>query len=101
MEHLPSDYEEHTKYKLSLIKSNKNLKSYLMLLCDKNFSCHVYAKTSVNLKDDPVLQKLIYNLGCEYTVTPMDSDTDFYIEVFRNDTLVDTAQFTDYKRIQE
>lgn len=96
-----SDYKEHTDYKISLIRQENELKNYLMLLCDKNLSCHICIDSTIDLADDPVLKKLIENLNCDHTLTTMDSNKDFYIEVFFEDTLTDTAQFWNYRRIQE
>ena len=96
-----SDYEEYTDYKLSLICQENSLKNYLMLLYDKNLSYTICVSPDSTVMDDPVIQKLLQQLPCEYAVTSMDSSIDFRIEVFHNKNIVDSAQFSGYSRIRE
>lgn len=57
------DYQKYTKYKVSLFKEQKELKSYLMLLNDKNFSYSIYIAESSQLLADSVIASLLENSG--------------------------------------
>lgn len=96
-----SDYAKYTAYKLSLLQGENNLRNYLMLLYDKNLSYDIKINATCEVMDDPLIQKLLYNLNSEYTITSMDSNIDFSIDVFSENKLIDMAQFDNSSRIRE
>lgn len=72
-----------------------------MLLYDKNLSYDIKINATCEVMNDPLIQKLLYNLNSEYTITSMDSNIDFSIDVFSENKLIDTAQFDNSSRIRE
>lgn len=64
------DYEIYTEFKKDNIQKEKELKNYLMLLSDKNFSYGVYFKPWSNLGAHPVLVQLLSGIGIDYTQSP-------------------------------
>lgn len=64
------DYEVYTEFKKENIKKEKELKNYLMLLSDKNFSYGFYFKPWSNLGAHPVLVQLLSGMGIDYTQIP-------------------------------
>lgn len=61
-EHWQEDYETYTAFKHENIKNEKELKSYLMLLNDKNLSYGVYLKWEMDLEEYPVINELLLNM---------------------------------------
>lgn len=56
------DYKKYTAFKHENIKKEKELKSYLMLLNDKNLSYGVYLKWEMDLEEYPVINELLLNM---------------------------------------
>ena len=59
------DYEVYTGFKHDNIRNTDDLKSYLMLLKDKNLSYGIYLKWELDLSTSPVTRELLLNLGVE------------------------------------
>lgn len=59
------DYSNYTEYKLNLIRQQTSLKTYLMLLSDRNLSYSIYLEADNTLLDDPVIVKLLSNTGID------------------------------------
>ena len=57
------DYQVYTEFKHNNIKTEEELKSYLMLLKDKNLSYGVYLKWGFDWNAYPVLKELLFNIG--------------------------------------
>lgn len=59
------DYEVYTQMKHDNIRNAEDLKSYLMLLKDKNLSYGVYLKWGLDINASPVVKELLLNIGID------------------------------------
>lgn len=64
------DYEKYTEFKKENIRKEEELKNYLMLLNDKNFSYGVYFKPWSTIASYPVLVELLKGMGIDYSQIP-------------------------------
>lgn len=74
------DYEVYTQFKIANIKKEDELKNYLMLLNDKNFSFGIYFKPWSQIATYPVLIELLNNMGITYSEIPNE---DYFLVVDR------------------
>lgn len=72
-----------------------------MLLHDNDLTYKITVNNSSDIIKDELIQQLLHNLDDDYTLSSIDSDISFDIEVLYNNQVVDTARFTDYTRITE
>lgn len=64
------DYEVYVDFKKKNIQSQEELKNYLMLLSDKDFSFGIYFKPWNQIASYPVLVELLANMGIDYQMIP-------------------------------
>lgn len=72
------DYEVYTKFKIENLQKEEELKNYLMLLSDKNFSYGIYFKPWNQISSYPVLVELLNNMGIDYSEIPNE---DYFLVV--------------------
>jgi len=64
------DYEVYVDFKKKNIQSQEELKNYLMLLSDKDFSFGIYFKPWNQIASYPVLVELLANMRIDYQAIP-------------------------------
>ena len=64
------DYEVYTEFKKENIRNEEELKNYLMLLSDKNFSFGIYLKPWNTIASYPVLVELLAGMGIQLEEVP-------------------------------
>ena len=64
------DYENYVQFKKQNIRNEEELKNYLMLLNDKDFSFGIYFKPWNTIGSYPVLVELLNNIGINYSEIP-------------------------------
>lgn len=100
-DHWNTDYQEYTEYKLSLLRKENSLYSYLMFLSDDQFTFHMNVNTSSDVLNDTRIQHLLHSLNNRYSLSPMDEDISVFIEVLYHDQIIDTARFNGAERMFE
>ena len=76
--HWHEEYEVYVDFKKSNIQSQEELKNYLMLLSDKDFSFGLYFKPWNQIASYPVVVELLANMGIDYSVIPNE---DYFVLV--------------------
>ena len=100
------DYQEYKNYKISLLKSQKYLETYLMLLNDSDLSCEIYINSASKLLEDEKVMQLIENLTESVEVenngnyveqvdgTSWDYDMEIIVNDLENFETIDDVKFT-------
>ena len=66
------DYDAYLRFKIENIRKEEELKNYLMLLSDKDFSYGIYLKPGTSIEAHPILVELLMGMGIDYTQTPRE-----------------------------
>lgn len=63
--HWHEDYKAYTQFKHDNIRNVNNLKTYLMLLKDKNLSYGIYLEKDLDMNTEQIINELLLNIGID------------------------------------
>ena len=113
-EKMTRKWEEHVwlykKEKIRWLKSEKNLKRFLLRLYDDDFTCEIYRREEKTVKPDAALEKLLaqipdlhpiaYEEAVKITGAYLKSNLAVIVRDSESEKVVDTAVFMDGKRCE-